>query len=291
MDEGAASVDVQAIGDSVRTSFRRTLKYACLCAVTVGLLALLFQLLLFGMSMERKGRYVQVAQEWRERWDTFEGAETGVAALMLATLAAGYLGLMCLFLGKWRQGAVLAGALLGIVVFGLLVPSLWPYTAMAAVLTTYFGQVAAAMIPLLRVEKGDVYRRAFWRHFRLRNLVWPCISMGFVAYYLLIMAYSVSLDALLHLVFHAAGAARFLRILPDPLFPAEAPLDDLLHTTFLATGMGFYHFMCSAWGVMQLDYIVDAGMRPIRHREFWWPFRQDGAAPPTPSSPLASRPG
>ncbi len=285
MDETAPSVEVPAIGDSVRTPFRRTLKYACLCAGTVGLLALLFQLLLHGISLERRVRYIQVAHEWNERWDTLEGAETGMAALMLATVAAGYLGLMCLFLGKWRWGAGLAGTLLGLVVFALLVPQLWPYAAIAAVLATYGGQVTAVMAPLLRVEKGDLHRLAFWRHFRLRNLVWLCISMGFVAYYLLIMAYFVSLDALLHLLSRAAGADPSWRMLPD-FFPyTEDPPANVLYTTLLVTGMGFYHFVCSAWGVNQLDYIVDAGKAPIRHREFWWPFAQDAESPPTPSSP------
>ncbi|MHC4253521.1 MAG: hypothetical protein ACYS9X_30755 [Planctomycetota bacterium] len=248
--------------------------------MTVGLLALLFQLLLYGMSIERRVRYVQVAQAWNEQRYAYEKAETGFEALMLGTLAAGYLGLMCLFLGRRRWGLGLAGALLGIVAFGLLVPPLWLFAAIAAGMATFGGQVAVVAAPLLRSEKGGLRRLAFRRPCRPRNILWLCISMGLVAYYLLIMAYAVSLDALLRLVFHAGDS---LLDLPDPLFPAEAPLDDLLHTTFLATGMGFYHFMCSAWGIMQLDYIVDAGMRPIRHREFWWPFRQD--TPPTPSSP------
>jgi hypothetical protein len=135
------------------------------------------------------------------------------------------------------------------------------------------------------VEEGNAHRRVFWRHFRLCNFVWLCISMGFVAYYLIIIAYFVSLEALLDLVFHAAGAARFLGYIPDPFSHAEVPLTNILYTTLLATGMGFYHFMCSAWGVNQLDYIVDAGKEPIRHREFWWPFRQDAEPPSTPSSP------
>jgi len=281
MDEDAPSAGSQAIGSSVRTSFRRTLKYACLCGAVVGLLTLLFLLLLHGMSIERRVRYVRVALAWNEQWDTLEGAETGMAALMLATGAAGYLGLMCLFFGKWRWGAGLAGTLLGIVAFGLFVPSFWPYAAIAAFMATYGGQVAAVTAPLLRVEEGNAHRRAFWRHFRLRNFVWLCISMGFVAYYLIIMAYFVSLDVLLHLVFHAAGAGRFLRILPDPFHHAGVPLANVIYTSCLAAGMGFYHFMCSAWGVNQLDYIVDAGKEPIRHRKFWWPFRQD-APPPTP---------
>jgi hypothetical protein len=286
MDNAASSLEVPAIGDSVRTPFRRTLKYSCLCGVTVGLLALLFQLLLHGMSIEHRVRYIQVAQqEWEEQWYPREKAETGLAALMLATVAAGYLGLMCLFLGKWRWGAGLAGTLLGIVALGLFVPSLWPYAAIAAALTTYVGQVTAATIPLRRVEEGNAHRRVFWRHFRLCNFVWLCISMGFVAYYLIIIAYFVSLEALLDLVFHAAGAARFLGYIPDPFSHAEVPLTNILYTTLLATGMGFYHFMCSAWGVNQLDYIVDAGKEPIRHREFWWPFRQDAEPPSTPSSP------
>ena len=204
---------------------------------------------------------------------------------MLATISAGHLGLMCLFLGRWRQGVAFAGTLLAIVAFGLLVPSLWPYAAMAAVVTTYLGHVAAVVIPLRRVEEGNAHRRAFWRHFRLRNFVWLFTCVVFVAYYLLIMAYFVFLDWLLSFLTRAAGAAPSWRVLPDFFLHPEQPLANVFYVALLATGMGFYHFMCSAWGVNQLDYIVDAGKEPIRHRELWWPFRQDTAAPPTPSSP------
>jgi len=273
--------DGVTVGPSVRTSLRRVLRYGGMCAVAVGLLNFLFQLMLQGLSVQRGVLYEHVARGWNEQWETCAGVEDFLFWFTLTLIAAAYLVLMSLMLGKWRRGVGFAGAVLALVTVGLLVSPFMPYAAYGAFLVVYCGQISVAVIPLERVANADIYHRRFWRHFRLRSFVWLCVSIGLLLYYLLIMGYFVSLDALLRVllypIFMVPGRFQSLRVFASP-FRVAVPWDDLVYSSLLAAGMAFYHFFCSAYGINQLDYIIDVGRKPIRHREFWWPFKRAAGA-------------
>jgi hypothetical protein len=276
MTDRTQTAEAPQVASSVGTTFRRTLVFAAIAVPAVFASALAIQSVIYNLGGQTLLAYCRVMTRWYEgRIGGDMGPASPLAVLAFGAGASPYFLLMGFLFRRWQPGAIASGAVMLVVVLGLAVPSLLPYAAFGCALSLYVGQIVVAMIPVARLEKLGV--RGILRHFRVKNLLWLVLSMGFVFYYLLAMGYFVAMDWLVEVLVAMAGGERYLPYFVDPTHHRvleQFPWAIVLYSSVLGSMLALYHVMCSAYGMNQLDYLVDRGKEPIVQRKFWWPFRR-----------------